>query len=66
MGFNVAGTVSKIRSFLAKHASVGPASMKTCAENGLVVDLVGTGPAVDLPIVSAEGELPYVAHVSSL
>ena len=40
--------------------------MKTCAENGLVVDLVGTGPAVDLPIVSAEGELPYVAHVSSL
>jgi hypothetical protein len=65
VGFNVAGTLSKIRSFLATHAKIGPASMMPCANNGLVVDLLGSGSAGDLPTPNTDGDLPCVAHVRS-
>ncbi len=38
-GFEVTETVKRIRAFLEAHASVN--EFKPCAENGLVVDLIG-------------------------
>jgi len=39
--------------------------MMPCANNGLVVDLLGSGSAGDLPTPNTDGDLPCVAHVRS-
>jgi hypothetical protein len=45
--FDVVETVQRIRKFLVDVAGVEESQMQDCAENGLIVDLVGKAPAIE-------------------